>query len=681
MKRNFKVYGMTCVNCARIIEVSLKKTKGVKKVNVSFELGEVEVEWNPSEISEEEIIRKIEELGYFVERRKDNYEKVFLVLSGISSLLVLATMFLKIPYHLEIQLFLSTLVQFTAGLKFYKGAYSSLKEGIGNMDTLVALGTTGAYLYSILAYLNFINTYPFFETNVFLITFVRLGKFIEEKAREKATEGLQNLFSISFKTVKVVKGDKEIEKNVREVFKGEKIACRGGDQILLDGKVVQGEALVNESVITGESLPILKRKGDTVYSGSIVEKGYIVVEVEKTFESSFINKIKNLVESTLREKPRIQQVSDKISQYFVGFVVIFSILTFLFWIVKVGDIQKAVQFSLAVLVVSCPCAFGIAVPLAVSVGIFKALKKGVLVKKSSIFEVFPKINTVIFDKTGTLTEGKFIVEKVEVKDENILGIVYSMEKFSNHPVAKALRNFLKDKVKGEVELSGCREILGVGVECGDYVVGKGEIWGIKSDNGYQIVGFGTKEKLLALFYLRDKIREEAREVIENLKRKGIEVILLTGDRKENAKELARMLGIDKVFAEVKPEEKLRIVEDLQKRGRKVCMVGDGVNDAPSLAKADIGVAILEGTDLAKISGDVIIHKLFSLVEIMEFSERVYRKIKENLFWAFVYNTLFIPVAAGVFHSYGLYLKPEFAGLLMALSSVSVVLNTLRILKS
>lgn len=308
------------------------------------------------------------------------------------------------------------------------------------------------------------------------------------------------------------------------------------------------------------------------------------------------------------------------------------------------------------LVVSCPCAFGIAVPLAVSVGIFKALKEGILVKKSSIFEVFPKINTVVFDKTGTLTEGKFIVEKFEVKDKKPLGIVYSMKKFSNHPVAKALRNFLKDKFKGEVNVYNCREILGVGVECGDHIVGKGEIWGIRSDNGYQIIGFGTKNKLLALFYLRDKVREEAREVIERLKGKAIEVILLTGDRKENAKELAKMLGIDKVFAEVKSEEKLKIVEDLQKKGKGVCMVGDGVNDAPTLAKADIGVAILEGTDLAKISGDVIIHSLLPLVEIIELSERVYRKIKENLFWAFVYNALFISITAGVLYSYGFYLK-------------------------
>ncbi|RUM29541.1 MAG: cadmium-translocating P-type ATPase, partial [Aquifex sp.] len=586
---------------------------------------------------------------------------------------------LSFPLKLEVQFLLSSIVQFTAGWKFYKGAYSSLKKGVGSMDTLVALGTTGAYLYSLLSYFNFINSTPFFETNVFLITFVRLGKFIEEKAKEKAIKGLKELVNLSFKKVKVLEGNREVEKNVREVFKGEKVVYRSGEQILLDGVVIKGEGLVNEAVITGEPLPVLKKEGDEVYSGAVLERGYIITKVKKTFESSFINTVRKLVEESLREKPQIQRISDKVSHYFVLFVVILSALTFLVWFIKTGEINKAVQFSLAVLVVSCPCAFGIAVPLAVSVGIYKAVKKGILPKKGSVFEVAPKVNTVIFDKTGTLTEGKLKVKEINVPKE-YFEILYTMENYSNHPVAKAIREYLKPFVKEEAKLKGCEEILGVGVKCGEFIVGKGELWGKNSQNGVIRVGFGTKDKLIGEIILEDSVRKEAKEVVEFFKRRGIDVILLTGDTKENAKKIAEELGIKEVIANVKPEEKLNVIRKLQREGRKVCMVGDGVNDAPALAQSDLGIAVSEGTDLAKISGDIVIHRLLSIPEVFTLSERVYRKIKENLFWAFAYNVIFIPLATGILWNKGIYLKPEFAGLLMALSSVSVVLNTLRLIR-
>ncbi len=677
MKKSFKVSGMSCVNCARNIEIALKKTEGIKRVDVSFELGRVYVEWDENILSEEEIITKIRELGYRVEEKKSNTELYLLLLSLFASAGISLSMLFKFP--LEISLFLSTLVQFTAGLKFYRGAFSSLKQGVGSMDTLVALGTTGAYIYSILAYLGFLKTTPFFETNAFLITFVRLGKFIEEKARERATSGLKKLLTASLGKVRVVEENGETEKNVLEVMRGEKVVYRKGDQILLDGIVLEGEALVNESVLTGESTPVLKKKGDEVLSGSIVEEGFIITEVKKSFESSFINKIRNLVEEALKEKPRIQRVSDKVAHYFVLFVVILSAVVFTLWYHNTGEIEKAVRFSLAVLVVSCPCAFGIAVPLAVSVGIFKALKKGIILKRSSVFEVFPKVDTVVFDKTGTLTEGKFKVEKVEVYEDKALDIAYSLEEFSNHPVAKAIRDFLKDKVKERVKLENCREILGVGVECGEYKITKGDEFGISS-NGYNTVALVKKNKPLAVFYLRDKVREESKEVVDKLRSFGLEILLLTGDKREKAQSLARELGIEKVISDVKPNEKLTVIEELQKEGRVVCMVGDGVNDAPALARADVGVAVSEGSDMAKISGDVIIHKLGSLPLAYELSRKVYGKIKENLFWALIYNTLFIPIASGIFYHKGIYLKPEYAGLLMALSSVSVVLNTLRLMR-
>ncbi len=678
MRKVYRVKGMSCVNCARTIEIALKRLGGVKEVRVSFELGRVEVEYDPGKVSEEEIAARIRDLGYLPEEEKDRKEELLLGFSLLSSFLFLLLMIVRPPYGLEVQLLLSGLVQFTAGLKFYRGALYSLREGTAGMDVLVSLGTTGSYVYSLLAYLKLLPGTPFFETNVFLITFVRAGKYIEERAKERAIRGLKEFISSSYSRVRVLSEGREVEKEPREVVKGEKIVLRSGDEVLLDGKVLEGEAYVSEAVITGESRPLLKKKGDLVYSGSVVESGYLLVEVVKSFERSYLSQLRRLAEEALRRKPRIQRLADRVSHYFVYGVVSLSLLTLLYWLLREGDLQKAVNFSLALLVVSCPCAFGIAVPLAVSLGLYEALRRGVFLKSSEVFELVPKVNTVIFDKTGTLTEGKFRVERYEVREEEALEKVYYMEQFSGHPIARSLREFLKDKVKREVSLEGCREIKGVGVRCGEYVVGKGELWGISPGNGYKVVGFGRGKKLLALFYLRDTLREEARTVVRYLKEKGLEVVMLTGDEERNALGVARELGIDRVIANVRPEEKLKVVEEFQRRGRKVLMVGDGVNDAPALARADVGVAVAGGTDLAKLSGSVLVTSLKKIPLLFGLSEKVYRKIKENLFWAFVYNVVAMPVAAGFFYEKGLYLKPELAGLIMSLSSVSVVLNTLRL---
>ncbi len=679
MRKSLKVEGMSCVNCARAIEITLRKTEGVKSVKVSFELGRVDVEYDEKIVSEEKIVNKIEELGYRVVKEKEKRDEIALLLSLLASTFMFLTMLFPLPLKPELQLLVSTLIQFTVGLKFYTGAISTLRQGIAGMDVLVSLGTTGAYLYSVLSLFKLIPGYPMFETNVFLITFVRIGKYIEERARNKAVEGLREVLTLSFKKVKVLGEKGEVEKNVREVLRGERVVYRTGEQILLDGVVIEGEALVNESIVTGESIPVKKGKGDEVISGSLVEKGYIVTRVEKSFESSYLSQIKRLIEESLHEKPEIQKLSDKVSHYFVQVVILLSIITFVAWYLLSGELQKAVLFSLSVLVVSCPCAFGIAVPLTTAVGIYKALKKSLLVKKPSVFELVPKLRAVVFDKTGTLTEGKLKVERVEL-DEKYYPIVYAMEEYSNHPVAVALREFLKNKVRSKAKLENCEEVVGVGVRCGRFIVGKGSLWNLNGENGAMTVGFGTEDRLIGYFVLKDKLRDEAKEVIKFLKDKGIRVILLTGDREENARSVADELGIEEVISDVKPEEKREVIRELRKEGLVVGMVGDGINDSPALATADLGIAVSSGTDVAKVTGDVIIHNLLSLKELFLLSERVYGKIKENLFWALVYNALFIPVSAGIFYKFGVHLKPEFAGLLMSLSSVSVVMNTLRLLR-
>ena len=663
---------MTCVNCARTISLVLKKKEGVKKVDVSFELGKVTVEYDDSKISKEEIVRTIETLGYRVVEEKSHDTKVVLF-SGFASLLILLSMALNIPYGTPFQLLLSTAVQLIGGWAFYRGAYKSLRNGVANMDVLVSLGTSGAYLYSLLAFLGVIPGSPFFETNALLITFVRGGRLIEERARKRTTSLLRRLMGVQHSEVTVIEEGREVRKPVREVKKGEVLLFRTGDMVLTDGRVLKGSALVSEAVLTGEPEPVPKREGDRVVSGSTVEEGYIEVVAESIYEESYLSKISRLVDEAISEKPKIQRIVDRVSHYFVQGVVLIALATLGFWLYATGDLQKAVQFSLAVLVVACPCALGIATPLAVVVGLSESLKRGVLVKKPSVFEVIPKIDLMVFDKTGTLTEGRFEVVEAKVMDPEALSVAYTAEKVSNHPIARAIREFARREGAKEIPLPDCREEKGRGVRCGDYFVGTRE----GKDSPFKEVVVKRGEKTLALFFLRDKLREEAGEVVKEVKSLGIRTLIISGDRRDITRKVAEELGFDGFVAEVLPEGKKVEIEKLQRRGHTVGMVGDGINDAPALAQADVSFAMSQGADIAKQAGDVVLLSgIRGLVFALKFGRRVSSKIKQNLFWAFAYNSLGIPVAAGVFYKFGIFLKPEIAGLLMALSSLSVVLNTL-----
>ncbi len=677
MKRTFKVEGMSCVNCARTIEIALKRKEGVKRVEVSFELGRVRVEFDEEKIGEEEIVRTIDSLGYRVAEEEGRGELPLLIFSGTASLIIVLLMIYPIKGGIYLQFLLSTLVQILGGWKFYRGAYSSLSKGVAGMDVLVALGTSGAYLYSLLALLGFIKGSPFFETNALLITFVRGGRFIEERAKRRATGLLRSMLSAHHSEVKVLEDGREIRKGAREVRRGERVLYRSGDMILLDGIVVKGSAHVSEAVLTGEPEPILKREGDRVVSGSIVEEGLIEVSVERSYEESYLSRIGSLIDEALSDRPRIQRIADRVSHYFVQAVVLVSIATFFMWYKATSDIQTATQFALAVLVISCPCAFGIATPLAITVGITKALRRGVLVKKPSVLEAVPGLDTIVFDKTGTLTEGRFEVVRFEAEDPEALDLAYTMEMRSNHPIARAIREFARERGAREVRLEGCEELRGKGVRCGELFIG----YTPKAEGEGKVVSLTRNGRVLATFHLKDRLREEAREVVEEVKRLGLKTVLLSGDRRESAEKVARMLGIDEVVAEVSPEEKREFIQKLQREGRKVGMVGDGINDAPALAQADVSFAVAQGVDLAKQVGDVVLlGGIKTLPRAVRIGRSVSRKVKQNLFWAFIYNVIGIPVAAGLLHGQGIYLKPEIAGLMMALSSLSVVLNTLLMTK-
>ena len=672
MKAVIKVHGMSCVNCARTIERTLKNSGGIREVEVSFELGRVVVDYDPAMISQDQIARIIEGLGYRVVDDRSRKELAVLALSALSSVLIVALIFTSPPWGVYVQAILSTLVQVFGGWKFYRGAFTSLRMGIAGMDVLVSLGTTGAYIYSLLTLSGVIAGDPFFETNALLITFVLSGRLIEEFAKKKALRILSGMLGVHRAEVTVLRGGKEERVNVREVFRGERIIARTGDMIPLDGRVVKGKAWVSEAVVTGEPEPILKSEGDKVISGSIVEDGMVEIEVAEGFEGSFLTRISRVIEEAVSERPRIQRVVDRVSHYFVQAVVFISVGVFLYWFISGADIQKAVMFSLAVLVISCPCALGIATPLAVVVGITQALTKGILIKKPSVIEVIPGIDTVIFDKTGTITEGRYTVTGFSFGDDSVLDIAYTLERRSNHPVARAIREFAGQRGARELDLGECREIIGKGVVCGDYFIG-----GEEGKDSVKRVVLKKGDEVLAVFELSDRVNPYARGVVSELKKMGMEVILLSGDREEIVRKMAEDLGFDRWFSGALPEQKREVVIGLQRNGKRVAMVGDGVNDAPALAQADFSLVVPQGTDIAKHVGDVILISGIKMIPIVfNLGRAVKRKIYQNLGWAFIYNVIGIPVAGGLLYGYGIYLKPEIAGLMMSLSSLSVVLNTL-----
>lgn len=671
-KVTFKVEGMTCVNCAKAIEIALKRLKGVKKVDVSFELGRVYVEFEEEFLGPEEIIKVIEETGYRVagSEKKRTYEREILFLSFTVSIVIMAMMFLHHPYSLYTQALFSMLIQIVGGLKFYKGGYAGLKSRIGNMDLLVALGTTSALLYSLLALFQVLPGEPFFETNAFLISFIRLGKYIEEKTKGRALALLKDLFALQTAKVRLLtpKGEKEV--TVSEILPGDLLVLKTGDLVPLDGEVEEGSLEVDESLVTGESLPVLKKKGDPLISGSLVVNGFAKMRVKAMLERSYISMLLNMIEEALQRKPRLQRIADRVSHYFVQVIVLLSMLVFLFWYFKGYGLSLSFHFALAVLVISCPCAFGLAVPLAISVGLVRAYKRGLLLKDPSTFEKVKDIDILILDKTGTLTKGRPKVREFIAFEDSALSIAYGLALTSQHPYSKAIVEYAKSLGKEPAQLGECREEPGLGIFCGEYFLGR-------DPSGKGLV-LKRGDKVLAEIRAEDELREEAKEIIEFLQKRGIKVVLATGDTKDRAKEVAKKLGLESFYTEVNPQDKLRLVEEFQKKGFKVAMVGDGVNDAPALAKADLSFVMAEGVDLSKRVGEVVLLSgLRGIKAFFEVAATVRKRIWENLFWAFIYNLIGIPIAGGLFYTKGLILKPEMAGLMMAFSSISVVLNSLR----
>ncbi|WP_249871663.1 heavy metal translocating P-type ATPase [Oceanobacillus saliphilus] len=717
-KADLDVFGMTCAACSTRIEKILNKQDGVKLATVNLATESASVEYNPGLIDIDAMIDKIKNMGYDAKPKVENEEKqthkekelknmkTKIIVSAVLTAPLLVTMLvhlfnMSIP-HLFMnpwfQFALATPVQFIIGWQFYTGAYKSLKNGGANMDVLVALGTSAAYFYSLYEAMMTIGnpTYVphlYFETSAVIITLILFGKYLEVRAKSRTTSALSSLLNLQAKEARVLRNGEETMIPVDEVAVGDRLVVKPGEKIPVDGVVVKGRTSIDESMITGESIPIEKDVDATVIGSTINKNGVIEMEATKVGKDTALASIVKVVEEAQGSKAPIQRLADLISSYFVPIVVGVAILTFIVWFafVQPGQMEPAMLASVAVLVIACPCALGLATPTSIMVGTGKAAETGILFKGGEHLERTHELNTIILDKTGTITKGKPEVTNF-TGDEETLKLLASAEKGSEHPLAEAIVAYATEQDIDLVEVDDFSAIPGHGIEA--KISGKSILVGNrKLMQDHQIETGGREQELIdyevdgktamliaidgaykGIVAVADTIKDTAPQAIQELKDQGIDVIMLTGDNERTAQAIAKQVGIEQVIAQVLPEEKADKVKEIQARGKKVGMVGDGVNDAPALAVADIGIAIGTGTEVAIEAADVTIlgGELLLIPKAIRISRATIRNIRQNLFWAFGYNTAGIPIAA-----IGL-LAPWIAGAAMALSSVSVVSNSLRL---
>ncbi|MFJ5769357.1 heavy metal translocating P-type ATPase [Psychrobacillus sp. NPDC093180] len=724
-KAEFEITGMTCAACSTRIEKGLKKMEGVALANVNLALEKATIEFNPSEVTIADIIAKVEKLGYGAQQKQEDKEQVDhrekhikdqqrkFIVSAILSLPLLWTMvghfsftsFLYVPDILMnpwFQMLLATPVQFIIGKQFYVGAYKALRNGSANMDVLVVMGTSAAYFYSVYQAIVTAGTHHgphlYFETSAVLITLILLGKLFEAKAKGRSSEAIKKLMGLQAKTAVVSRDGIEKEIPLAEVMIGDTILVKPGEKIPVDGEVLEGTSAVDESMLTGESLPVDKKTGDVLYGSTINKNGFIKMKATKVGRDTALAQIIKVVEDAQGSKAPIQRMADQISGIFVPIVVGIAILTFLVWIiwVKPGEFTPALEVLIAVLVIACPCALGLATPTSIMAGSGRAAEFGILFKGGEHLEQTQSIDTVVVDKTGTVTHGKPVLTDVLVVDhqdeEKFLSLIGAAEKQSEHPLAQAIVQGIGEKGIELGDVQFFEAIPGYGVQA--TVSGQGVVIGTRKlmqqygiditavlpamekleSDGKTAMLAGINGQYAGMIAVADTIKDTSVEAVRRLKEMGIKVIMMTGDNKRTAQAIGKEVGVDAVIAEVLPEGKAEEVKKLQATGKKVAMVGDGINDAPALATADIGMAIGTGTDVAMEAADVTLIRgdLNSIADAILMSRKTMRNIKQNLFWAFGYNTLGIPIAA-----IGL-LAPWVAGAAMAFSSVSVVLNALRL---
>jgi len=712
-KQQFKISGMTCANCALAIEKKLKGTPGVQHAAVNFANETVTVEFDPKATNMRKIFEQVRDAGYIpLDNKADNQEdrtalkqRNWLIFSAVLAFPLIPLMYLPMSItQLYTMLVLATIVQFSAGWTFYRGAYHSLKNHSSNMDVLVALGITASYGYSVM------TTFPiiffagptFFDTSALLIVFIRFGKYLEAKAKGRAGQALKSLLELQADKARLLIDGEEKEVAASDVKIGDIVIVKPGEKIPVDGDIIEGQASIDEAMVTGESIPIDKGVGDPVIGATVNRSGSIKVRTSKTGKDTMLSGIIKMVEDAQGVKPPIQRLADTISNYFVPTVVAISVITFLIWYFALhSTFVFAFTAAIAVLVIACPCALGLATPTAIMVGSGVGLNRGILFKSAAVLESIANLQAIGFDKTGTLTKGApevtDIIPYASLNREDVLTIAAAGENPSIHPLAQAVVSQAKKENLKIQEVSNYLEESGYGVVC--TYEGKSLLIGnIKLMNKYDVDVQETEQdfqrlaeagkttsfialdgRVIGQLALADVLKESTKEAIARLQQLGLKTFMITGDNKKVANVVGQEVGIDEIIAEILPQDKINIIKKYQDQGLKVAMVGDGINDAPALAQADIGIAIGSGTDVAKETGDIVLvrNDLLDVERAIRLGRKTLGKIKQNLFWALIYNIIGIPIAAGVLYPLtGTLLPPEWAGLAMAFSSVSVVTSSL-----
>ncbi|MGD6773574.1 heavy metal translocating P-type ATPase [Staphylococcus simulans] len=721
-KAEFKISGMTCAACSSRIERVLSRTEGIDQANVNLVTEKASIEYDQSHVDMDQVFEKVKQLGYEpialetadeAKARKNqelNRQKMKFIIAMILSLPLLYTMvghfsflsFLPLPHVMTepwFQFILATPVQFILGWQFYKGAYGALRNKSANMDVLVALGTSAAYFYSIYMWIIHAGEKHiplYFETSAVLITLILLGKYFEAKAKGHASDAINKLLSLQVKEARVERDGEAVSLPVDQVQKGNVLLIKSGEYVPLDGEIIEGETSLDESMLTGESIPVDKTIGDEVIGATLNHGNFIKVKVTHTGDDLVLNQIIKIVEEAQGEKPNIQRLADKISGIFVPTVLGIALVVFIIWFsfITPFNFQSSLEVFIAVIVIACPCALGLATPTSIMAGSGRSAELGVLFKSSEALEQTQNVDTIVFDKTGTLTEGQPSVYKViDNTDNQQFGtLVKSLEVQSEHPLSQAITDYYQDAqnlivdqyqthpgngisgyINGQFIKIGSQSFIQPDLNDWDEQL-EAEIKNLQHQ-GSTVVLASIDNQFAGLIALRDEPKTSAKALIERLN-PNYDIVMLSGDSQGTAEAIAEELGINRVIAGVKPDHKAEEITKLQDEGKNVMMVGDGINDAPALAKSNIGLAMGTGSDIAIEAGDIMIvgGDIEKVEDALDMSQRTMKNIKQNLFFAFCYNAIGIPIAA-----FGL-LAPWVAGAAMAFSSVSVVLNALRLQK-
>ncbi|WP_418187244.1 heavy metal translocating P-type ATPase [Aliarcobacter lanthieri] len=748
--QKFDITGMTCSACSNAVDRSVKKLEGITEVNVNLLSNSMVVKYDDNILDNDKIIKTVEDAGYSASlvnqenikqnnvSKKENIAQI--EIDELKQRLIVSLIF-AIPlfyismghmlnwtlpsfFHGEKNAITFAFTQFLLALpiviinrKFYKVGFKTLLKGSPNMDSLIAIGTGAAMVYGVFSIykigyglgnndINIVIQYSmdlYFESAAIVLTLITFGKFLEARAKGKTSEAINKLIDLAPKKALILKDDKEVEISIDDLKLKDIVIVKPGQIIPTDGEIIYGNTSIDESMITGESLPVSKKIGDKVIGASINKYGYIKFKVTKVGVDTVLSQIINLVEEASSSKAPISKLADKISAIFVPTVIAISIIATITWLLLGYSFEFALSIGIAILVISCPCALGLATPTAIMVGTGKGAQNGILIKNAEALETVHKIDTVVLDKTGTITQGKpqvtDILTKEKISEDTLLQIAFSLEKNSEHPLAIAIVEKAKENNLESINISDFKAINGLGIEAkldNEIIyIGNKKFLDSKdisledfieksknlSNNGKTPIFIANDKEILGLIAVADIVKPTSKSAILEFKKMGLDVIMLTGDNKNTALSIAKELNISKVISEVLPQDKEKEIRKLQKEGKKVAMIGDGINDAPALVRADVAIAIGAGTDVAIESANIVLVKndLLDAVKAIQLSKAVIKNIKQNLFWAFIYNIIGIPLAAGVFYSVlGWKLNPMFAGAAMSLSSVSVVLNALRL---